>query len=325
MSRSPITRAEAVAALDFSQQIEARADCRAMRLANDPRYLRPGGVRVAYIHSERDLLAPSSVDQRLAATVDEFHKNYSSVVLKVEVYPPSVAPPGHALKHRFKDSQACFVEHAARSRVLLQAEAQQVIYIARTLELVRTSHRQSRILVNQSTGGYWHPGQLEDLTGMVADINMRLALLRASVDAHPHFFGSAPPRINPLIAPEEDWSQWTQLNARLARRINRLNRWVKHVNAEIESLAAEVTARDAEAQIESQLTLMNAPACTANVTPDVIAQLPEGTVLDVSGEPYHLGSPLDQEWRALAALAAQAVEVPTGSARQTAEAEGLQG
>lgn len=66
---------------------------------------------------------------------------------------------------------------------------------------------------------------------------------------------------------------------------------------------------------------MRCPSFTANVTPDAIADIGEAMVLDVSGEPYQLTSPLDREWRALEAQSRGDSERPEGSDPQLAEAD----
>lgn len=226
MSRQPLNRTDVVATLEFCHRIEDQAHCRPMRLSTYAHGLSPRPRVINYVRSERDVVAPLRVNQLLAtATAEPAKVHYSSNLLVEELDSKLLARPGDRLLRRFNAAQSCFIEHASRCRVLLEDDAQQVIFIGRALGLVLQTCQEAQLMDDLITSnGGWRLGGTQRAASMVQGFNDRLTHLRAAVGAHPSFFRPLPGPLDYLVAAGDDRPQWRMLNDRLADQVKRLRR-----------------------------------------------------------------------------------------------------
>lgn len=321
MSRPEINEGQAARAFELSRRIEAAGLGKAVRLQQHVIEGAVGGAIVYQIVGftvpMRDLVAPdfpAPVLQRVHAMMQDLRPGINAEQLKVHeaTTPGRGYSPSQHLLNRFRAIGSCFIEHAPRCTVILGQEAQQAIFMRRTLDLVTKMQMQVRLMKSCVTGNdNWNRDGAGGAEARVSRLHTLNATLGAAVRARPEFF-PAPPTMRPLReSPGDDRPQWRRLVEQYERDIALYAGWLAQVTPEIEAFASGVAARDREIQIDSQLALIASGSFLPSVGVAHLLNLQQGNALDLDGQRFDISPPLDREWRAIEATVSQAAAFHT--------------
>lgn len=306
MSRTELNEAQASRALELSRRIEAAGIGNAVRIQQA---VASGGPIVGQVLGftvpMRAVVAPdypSPLPQRVQALMRDLQPGPAPEQVRVHEAKPTskdYSPSGHLL-NRFKAIQRCFVEHASRCNVILSQDAQQAIFMRRTLDLIPQMQVEVGHMKLCVTGnGHWNQDGAGGAEARLARLTTLNATLGAAVRARAELFAYPPTLSRLRESPGDDRPQWRRFVEQYERDINRYMDWASRVSADLEAFAAPVVAKDREVQIDSQLALMAAGSFRPHVGVAHLLNLTQGSALDLDAQPFDISTPLDREWIAI--------------------------